>query len=97
MERRSGGVSDPVLDGMLTIQQSFIMYELYLGTEPAVGHIVYEGSSLAVAIGDNIQRYKEVDSEVMEDDQVMNVPGLSAIVLHGCGSQLSYAGTRRGL
>jgi hypothetical protein len=89
--------SDQALDAILTIEQSFIMYELDLGIVTAVGGIVYEGSSLAVVSGDDIWRYKEVDGEVLKDDQRMNVPGLSAIVLHGCGSQLSYAGTPKGL
>jgi hypothetical protein len=73
------------------------VYEVYLGIVAAVDHILYECSSLAVVIGDDIWRYKEVDGEVKKDDQQMNVPGLSAVVLHGCGSQLTYAGNRRGL
>ena len=90
-------ISDQPLVVMLTVEQSFIMYELYLGIVTEVDRIVYESSSLAVVMGDDIWRYKEVDGEVKKDDKRMNVPGLSAIVLHGCGSQLSYAGTRRGL
>lgn len=68
-----------------------------MDTVAAFYRILYEGGSLAVVIGDDIYRYKEVEGEVMKDDQRMNIPGLSTVILHGCGSQLSYAGTQRGL
>jgi hypothetical protein len=82
----------------LTVEhQAFIAFELHLDTIAAVDRILYEDCSLAVVIGDVIWRYKEVEGEVMKEDQQMNIPGLSAVILHGCGSQLSYAGTQRGL
>ena len=61
-----------------------------------VDHILYENSSLAVVIGNDIWRYKEVDGEVKKDKELLNVHSLSTIVLHDCGSQLTYAGADRG-
>jgi hypothetical protein len=73
------------------------VYEVYLGIVAAVDHILYKCSLLAVVIGDDIWQYKEVDGEVKKDNQQMNVPGLSAIVLYGCGSQPTYTGNCKGM
>jgi len=73
--------------------QSFILYEVDLGFGSIANTILFEGVSLAVVVGDIIHRFTEVEGEVKRDTALLKVPGLSAIVLHGCGLELTWAAT----
>jgi hypothetical protein len=80
-----------VLNG---VKQSFICYEVDIGIAVNTDCLLYESHSLVVVTGEAMLRYKEFGEQVMQDKEQLLVPGLSAVVLHGSGSELTYAANR---
>lgn len=52
---------------------------------------MFQNHSLVIVTGDDIVRCFEAEKELMKTKKALHIPGLSMMLLHGSGFELTYS------